>query len=131
MIRSKDFWSTHWNGLFLVGVDLRGRLYDKETGKDVSLTDGRWIITLAVYGLFGFLAEFGLLAMTIFRAASGFRFAKPGKRKLYLTTLALIIAVNMVDLLPNASLTSWTWLLVGALLGRAEAVRSKIGFRAH
>jgi len=26
----------------------------------------------------------------------------------------------MIDLLPNASLSPWTWLLAGALLGRAE-----------
>src|SRR3974390_408794 len=31
-------------------------------GSDISITDGRWIVTLGPLGLFGFLAEFGLLA---------------------------------------------------------------------
>jgi hypothetical protein len=102
----------------------RNQIYDQETGKDLSITDGRWIITLGVYGLFGFVAEFGLLALTIFRAASALRFIKPASERIYLAALSLIVAVNMVDLLPNATLSSWTWLLAGALLGRAEALRS-------
>ena len=95
-----------------------------ETGKDISITDGHWIITLGAYGLFGFVAEFGLLALTVFRAASALRFIKPARDRIYLAALALIVAINMVDLLPNSTLTPWTWLLAGALLGRAEALRS-------
>ena len=38
--------------------------------------------------------------------------------------LALLVAVAAVDLLPNGFLTPWTWLLAGALLGRAEALCS-------
>jgi hypothetical protein len=33
----------------------------------------------------------------------------------------------MIDLLPNASLSPWTWLLAGALVGRAEALRAFSG----
>ena len=68
----------------------------------------------------GFLAEFGLLALTVFRAASALRFVKSERDGLFLGALALIIAINMIDLLPNASLSPWTWLLAGALLGRTE-----------
>ena len=39
-----------------------------------------------------------------------------------LSAVALIVAVNIFDCLPNASITPWSWLLVGALLGRAEAL---------
>ena len=87
------------------------------------MTDGRWTITLGQFGLFGFLAEFGLLALTVFRAASTLRFAESERDSVFLGALALIIAINMIDLLPNASLSPWTWLLAGALLGRAEALR--------
>ena len=48
----------------------RSRIFD-EWGSDVSVTDGRWTITLGQFGLFGFVAEFGLLALTVFRAAFG------------------------------------------------------------
>ena len=100
----------------------RSRIYD-EWGNDIGVTDGRWIITLGQFGIFGFLAEFGLLALTVFRAASALRFAESERDSVFLGALALIIAINMIDLLPNASLSPWTWLLAGALLGRAEALR--------
>ena len=59
----------------------------------------------------------------MFRAASALRFAESERDSIFLGALALIIAINMIDLLPNASLSPWTWLLAGALLGRAEALR--------
>ena len=94
----------------------RSRIYD-EWGNDISVTDGRWIITLGQFGILGFLAEFGLLALTVFRAASALRFAESERDSVFLAALALIIAINMIDLLPNASLSPWTWLLAGALAG--------------
>ena len=100
----------------------RSRVYD-ENGKDISITDGRWAITLGQFGIFGFLAEFGLLALSIFRAAAAFRFVETKRDSIFLGALALIISTNMIDLLPNASLSPWTWLIAGALLGRAEALR--------
>jgi hypothetical protein len=100
----------------------RSRVYD-ENGKDVSITDGHWIITLGQFGIFGFLAEFGLLAWPVFRAASALRFAESERDSIFLGALGLIIGVTMIDLLLNAPLSPWIWLLAGALLGRAEALR--------
>lgn len=100
----------------------RNRVYD-EWGTDIGITDGRWIVTIGVYGVFGFLAEFGLLALPVFCAASALRFSETERDSIFLGTLALIIAINLIDLLPNGSLSPWTWLLAGALLGRAEALR--------
>src|SRR5205807_10200386 len=76
------------------------------------------------FGLFGFLAEFGLLALPVFRAASALRFAESMPERVFLAALSLILAVNVVDLLPNSGLNPWTWLLAGALLGRAEELRA-------
>jgi len=100
----------------------RNRIYD-DWGNDIGVSDGRWVITLGQFGLLGFLAEFGLLAWTVFRAASALRFAESERDGLFLAALALIVAINLVDLLPNAGLTSLTWLFAGALLGRAEFLR--------
>ena len=100
----------------------RNRVYN-DFGSDVGVTDGRWIITIGQFGIFGFIAEFGLLALPIFRAASALRFAESEHDRIFLGALALIIAINVIDLLPNASLSPWTWLLAGALLGRVEALR--------
>jgi hypothetical protein len=41
-----------------------------------------------------------------------------------LAALAIIVSVNIIDLLPNSGLIPWTWLLAGALLGRVEALRA-------
>jgi hypothetical protein len=101
----------------------RSRVYGS-WGGDISITDGRWIITIGQFGIFGFVAEFGLLALPIWRAMSALRFTQSMRDQIFLSTLALILAINMIDLLPNSDLTPWTWLLTGALLGRAEALRA-------
>ena len=103
----------------------RNRVYDEETGRDLSVTDGRWIITMGQFGIVGFLAEFGLLALAVVRAAGNLRYAADPNERIALAALALIVAVNIVELLPNASISPWTWLLAGALLGRAEDLRSQ------
>jgi len=102
----------------------RGRVYDATSGKDASVTDGRWIITLGQFGLLGFLAEFGLLALPIFRAVYTLRFIESREDRVYLTALALIVAISMIDLLPNSTISPWTWLLAGALMGRTETLRA-------
>jgi hypothetical protein len=100
----------------------RNRVINEE-GRDFTITDGHWIITFGVLGLFGFIAEFGLMVWPIFRAAKALRFTQTPRDAICLGAMALIVAINVVDLLPNGWLTPWNWLLVGALLGRAEQLR--------
>ena len=102
----------------------RNRIFDADTGADVSITDGYWVIVLGQFGLVGFLAQFGLMALSVFRAASVFRFIETNHDQVTIAVLALIVAINMIDLLPNSTISPWMWLLVGALLGRAEVLRS-------
>ena len=101
----------------------RSRIFD-DWGHDISVTDGRWIITLGQFGIVGFLAEFGLLTIAIFSAATAVGFAETPEDAILLAAISLIVAVNMIDLLPNASLSPWTWLLTGALVGRKENIRA-------
>lgn len=100
----------------------RNRVYSEETGDDVTITDGKWIITFGVFGWLGFIAEFGLLALPVYRAASVFKWAKTQQEMTLLSAHALLIGFVMIDQLPNASLAPWLWLLAGALLGRTEAI---------
>jgi hypothetical protein len=102
----------------------RSRLYDANSGEDISITDGGWIVVLGSWGLFGFVAQFGLITIPVVRAASALRYAKSEDNKVFLAALALILAISVVDLLPNSSLSPWTLLLAGALLGRTEALRA-------
>jgi hypothetical protein len=101
----------------------RSRVYN-DYGKDISLTDGKWVTTIGQWGIFGFISMFGLLALPIFRAIGSLRFAESEREKTFLAALGLLCAVSLFDLLPNDTLTPWTWFLAGSLLGRAEALRS-------
>jgi hypothetical protein len=102
----------------------RNRVYD-EDGKDLAVTDGEWIIVLGQWGAVGFIAEFGLLSLVLFKAAAALRYAKTRRESMLFSVLALIVASSIFDLLPNAFLFPWTWLMAGTLLGRAEALLAR------
>jgi hypothetical protein len=107
----------------------RNRVYD-ESGRDMNVTDGHWVITIGQYGIFGFIAEFGLLSLGVLRAPRAIKFTRSTSDKILLSALALLVATNILDLLPNASLMPWTWLLTGALLGRTESLAALATRRA-
>jgi len=100
----------------------RNRVQDAETGEDLAITDGRWIITFGQYGWFGFIAEFGLLSMSVFRANKALKLLKEKNSRNLLTAHALLVCLIMLDQLPNATLAPWMWLLSGVLLGRSEEI---------
>jgi hypothetical protein len=102
----------------------RNRVYDNDSGKDLSVTDGTWIVTIGQFGFLGFLAQFGLLALPVFRSVSAFKRTNSKSDKAFLATLAIILAVTVVEQIPNASISPWTWLLAGSLLGRTELLNS-------
>src|SRR5207302_451138 len=72
----------------------RSRIYG-EWGNDVSVTDGWWIVIMGEFGFVGFLAQFGLLALPVFTTARALRFAESTKEKVFLSALALILAINI------------------------------------
>ncbi len=137
--------------LFGWGTWGRNHIHDPVSGAILSISDGHWVITLGVYGWFGFLAEFGLLTLPIFllarQTASSIKqsakrlhqriqveipVSKPVEDRLIqdktsplIGPLCLLLALNVVDLLPNATLTPLTWLLAGALFGYAERLASR------
>jgi hypothetical protein len=112
-------WQRPWFGW---GRYSRSRVFEAETGTDISITDGYWIITLGQFGIVGFVATFGLLGLSVFRTAMALKYAQTMRERECLAALALIVAIQMIDLLPNSSISPWSWLLSGALLGRAEAL---------
>ena len=95
-------------------------------GVDDSVTDGTWIIVFGQFGLFGFLAEFGLLFVPIMSATLALKRTRPSVEATLLVGLALMLAINMIDLLPNSALSPFTWLIAGAVLGRSEVIRSHV-----
>lgn len=116
------------------GIWGRNHLHDPVSGVIRSVTDGRWVLVLGLFGWVGFLAEFGLISLPIFllgyevrrmRSPPGSagvreRETPPVSLSPYLGPLTLLLAVNLFDMIPNATITPLTWLISGALLGYAE-----------
>ncbi|MGY3545272.1 hypothetical protein [Bradyrhizobium sp. USDA 4469] len=100
----------------------RSRVYD-EYGKDITLTDGRWIITFGTFGALGFLAEFGLLVAPIFGMVRNLRFSRSPSETQLIAALTTILAVCLVEQLPNDCLDAWVWLIAGAVFGQVERLR--------
>lgn len=98
----------------------RNHEHNPVDGTITTVSDGRWIITLGVFGWVGFLAEFALLGLPIFLLWREVRHLPSPEISPFLGPLVLLLAVNLVDLIPNATLTPLSWLLSGALLGHAE-----------
>ena len=108
----------------LVGVAMVAVAFTKSFWQDTSITDGLWILTFGQFGLAGFLAQFGLLVLPVFRSITALRRVELPREKILVASLALIVAMTVIEQLPNASLGPWNWLLVGALLGRTERILS-------
>lgn len=95
------------------GSEGRPRIYDA-SGRDVSVTDGIWIITIGTLGWLGYIGQFGLLTIPILlRAVQGRR----AVISLPTAGLSLVLVANLFDLIPNASLTPLTWIIAGSLAG--------------
>ena len=97
----------------------RGRLVN-------SVTDGYWIIILGKSGIFGFGAIFSLAGLAMWLGIKTSSHLKNKAEKSLQAAHVLLVAIIMVDQIPNASMNGYLWLLVGSLLGRANSLR-----RAH
>lgn len=102
----------------------RSFLHDEITGRTTVIADGAWIIVLGMNGWVGYIASFGLLALPLIRLA-WVAVRRTGEISLYATALALILAINLLDMLPNATEVPLTWAIAGALFGYVDLLRSR------
>jgi hypothetical protein len=100
----------------------RNLILDPITGRAITIADGAWIIALGIYGWLGYVAEYGLLALPLILLGREALVQRSAAFSPYVAGLALLLAVNMIDMLPNATLIPLTWMMAGALLGHAEAM---------
>jgi hypothetical protein len=100
----------------------RNRVFDAQ-GRDISTTDGGWILLFGVGGWARYIGLIGLLALPIALLA-----ARQRKLEIGLETsgLCLVLAANLADLIPNDTFTPMTWLVAGALLGRVELAQADL-----
>jgi len=108
--------------LFGWGSYGRNFTYDPVSGRPTAIADGMWVIQIGIFGWLGYLAQFGLLALPLWllgreSVQRGVEISRPA------AGVAMILAANVFDLLPNATLVPLTWLLAGAVLGHVELLR--------
>ena len=101
----------------------RNHILNPITGVIETVTDGRWIILIGIFGWVGYLAEFGLVALPVLMLWVYARRLGDAAHMRLIGPVALLLAINLIDMLPNATLTPLTWLFAGAVLGLAEAAR--------
>lgn len=91
----------------------RWRVID-DRGRDTTVSDGLWIIILTSRGWIGYIAYFGVLTLPLLLLSRVSR-----KREVDQTTitLGLIMAANLVYLVPNSALSPVGWMLAGAMAG--------------
>ena len=99
----------------------RNRIYD-EWGRDVSITDGEWIIRVGSRGLVGFIGSFGLLLGPILVARRRWKRIPTSEERTILDAMTLIVALHAVDLLPNGMFTQMPYFLAGSLAGLAQGM---------
>jgi hypothetical protein len=83
-----------------------------------SIVDGEWIAMLGYSGVVGFLSIFGLLILPIFRFARKKLPRMVSRRDTILgSTVLLISAAYVFDLLPNSGVAPYLMMTIGALAG--------------
>lgn len=105
----------------------RNLVYDAG-GQPISVTDGAWVILVGVGGWVGYIGTFGLLGLPLALLALRGR-----KTPVPLVTIGLgfMLIANLIDLIPNATLTPLTWLLAGAIAGFYERGMAEADPRAE
>jgi hypothetical protein len=93
------------------------------SGTIETVADGRWIILIGIFGWVGYLAEFGLIALPVLMLWLYKNRVGDIPHQRLIGPVTLLLAINLMDMLPNATLTPLTWLFAGAVLGLAESAR--------
>ncbi len=93
----------------------RFRIYDYY-GVDRTLSDGYWVIALSTRGIVGYLTTYIVLIAPVFMLWLQTLRYRELEISPITSGICLILSVNLLDLVPNATLTPLTWLFVGVLM---------------
>ena len=103
----------------------RSLVRDPETAEILTIPDGRWIIVFGSFGWLGYIAEFGLLALPLVLMGIHALRHREAELSPYIGAVAMILGTTLLDMLLNATLTPFTWLTAGAVLGYVERVNPR------
>ncbi len=92
----------------------RNRIFDPETGRDITVSDGLWIVVLGKHGWIYYIGFFTLLTGPLWVLGRAMRRKEIGYESL---GLAFVLAGNLIYIIPNATLDPLGVLLLGALSG--------------
>jgi hypothetical protein len=98
----------------------RNRVYSIEDGRDLTIVDGRWIGELGVNGWFGFLLSYAILLTPLYYAQKAVHYIKDPKDQVYFASLAVILAIGVVDSIPNTGMGPMHLFFSGILLAQSE-----------
>jgi hypothetical protein len=101
----------------------RNHVYNAN-GKDDSVTDGEWIIQLGTWGYLGHIIFFATLILPLMRFLRR-RQRMPAREQALCTILALLVALFVLDLLPNARSDYLSLLYAGSLWTLSERFSRK------
>ena len=100
----------------------RIRVFDAYRGRNLTVTDGYWIIIFGKRGVVGFLCTFGLLVIPVIVAKRRIlKIPEVGDRVL-VAGLSLIVAIHALDLIPNGLFSFLPFFFAGALMGVLSGV---------
>jgi hypothetical protein len=99
----------------------RNRVYDSLTGRDISVTDGYWIIILGARGAIATIAAFAAMLAPAYYALARIR-RVPKSEQTLIAGFSLIVVVTVVDLVPNGLFSVYPYFLAGALWGCLNGV---------
>jgi hypothetical protein len=103
--------------LFGWGGNGRSGIYHLSLGKQLSVADGAWVITIGSSGFVGFLGRFLLLLLPIFLTARQLKHLSSQSDRRLLSALAVILGISGFDLLPNSASHYMPLVFSGALIG--------------
>jgi 4-amino-4-deoxy-L-arabinose transferase-like glycosyltransferase len=91
--------------------------HDLWTGKQTTIIDGYWVLTLSAQGAVGYLSVFGLLLLPLWRLRKTVAGLNNRNDRLLVTTLGFAMVVFVFDLIPNSTIDPYLLLMLGALIG--------------
>lgn len=83
-----------------------------DTGKDLTIIDGLWIVIMGQFGWIGYLSFFGVITLPFFALRRTLR-RKPITP--VIGGIAAVMSANLVDLIPNSTVSPLAMMMLGAL----------------